>query len=359
MGNCDSQQNNGPTEKDKGKKFSNEVDKEIERKRLQQVKVHKLLLLGPGNSGKSTFFKQLTQIHGGGFKDDEFLSSAKHIQDSIVVQMKNLLMTFIRTENEEFKLNLPPELYDAGMNIANVSPETRLIDVSDDISHLWQDQQIKDAWKNRTNLGVADSAPHFFNDLKRIAVPNYRPTAEDILLARIPTTGIRNKKFEVKGNVFNIFDVGGQRSERNKWIHCFESVHAILFTASLSCYDQMLFEENELNAMHEALELFTVVVNSRYFKKTSVIIFLNKSDLFAEKIKKKPLTICFPEYDGENSFDSAIEYIRLKFKEKYPFASKDLYSHVTCATDRNNVEKVFDDVQHSVVMNALRSNGLV
>eukprot|EP01084_Bolivina_argentea_P269872 458775_1 len=346
---------------DGGRANSKAWDRKLQREKQEAEQVHKLLLLGTGNSGKSTFFKQLTQIHGGGFGDEEFNSASKHIQDSVVVQMKNILNTFKNPENDEFKADLPSELLITGKKVSNLSPEQPLSVVVDEIALLWDDQIIKDAYINRTNLGIADSAPHFLDDLDRIKAPDYRPTPEDILLARIPTTGMRDRKFTIKGSQFNIFDVGGQRSERNKWIHCFDTVHAILFVASLSCYDQSLYEENELNAMDEALELFNIVSNSRYFTHSSLILFLNKSDLFYEKIKNKPLTICFREYEGDNDPDDCIAYITMKFKEQVSAKrdSKSMYTHVTCATDQHNVRKVFDDVQHAVVTNALKHNGLI
>jgi hypothetical protein len=43
-----------------------------------------------------------------------------------------------------------------------------------------------------------------------------------------------------------MFDVGGQRSERKKWIHCFENVTAIVFLVALSEYDQMLYEDDSV-----------------------------------------------------------------------------------------------------------------
>lgn len=43
-----------------------------------------------------------------------------------------------------------------------------------------------------------------------------------------------------------MFDVGGQRSERKKWIHCFEGVTAIIFCASMSDYDLVLAEDEEM-----------------------------------------------------------------------------------------------------------------
>lgn len=52
--------------------------------------------------------------------------------------------------------------------------------------------------------------------------------------------------------------------------------------------------------MHESLHLFNSICNHKFFAATSIILFLNKKDLFEEKIKKVHLSICFPEYDGES-----------------------------------------------------------
>ncbi|KAF1626419.1 Guanine nucleotide-binding protein G(i) subunit alpha-1, partial [Eudyptes filholi] len=105
-----------------------------------------------------------------------------------------------------------------------------------------------------------------------------------------------------------MFDVGGQRSERKKWIHCFEGVTAIIFCVALSDYDLVLAEDEEMastlmlkqeiNRMHESMKLFDSICNNKWFTDTSIILFLNKKDLFEEKIKRSPLTICYPEYAG-------------------------------------------------------------
>lgn len=84
----------------------------------------------------------------------------------------------------------------------------------------------------------------------------------------------------------SIFDVGGQRNERKKWIHCFDDVTAVIFVAAISEYDQVLYEESGQNRMYEALDLFDEICNSRWFKDTSMILFLNKKDLFEQKMKK-------------------------------------------------------------------------
>ena len=180
-----------------------------------------------------------------------------------------------------------------------------------------------------------------------------------------------------------MFDVGGQRSERKKWIHCFEGVTCIIFIAALSAYDMVLVEDDEVvsaqqglsvrtgrrsvetalrargtserghsphsegakgeavlelsvgkreprspgfkarpagrnqagpaaavspvpdslcplqNRMHESLHLFNSICNHRYFATTSIVLFLNKKDVFSEKIKQAPLSICFTDSNGE------------------------------------------------------------
>ena len=50
--------------------------------------------------------------------------------------------------------------------------------------------------------------------------------------------------------------------------------------------------------MQEALQLFDSICNSRWFTDTSIILFLNKTDLFREKIQRVPLSLCFPDYTG-------------------------------------------------------------
>ena len=51
-----------------------------------------------------------------------------------------------------------------------------------------------------------------------------------------------------------MFDVGGQRSERKKWIHCFENVTSIIFCVALSEYDQVLLEESSQVGVADASE---------------------------------------------------------------------------------------------------------
>lgn len=84
----------------------------------------------------------------------------------------------------------------------------------------------------------------FFEEVTRIAAPEYIPTEADVLRARTKTTGIYETRFQMGQLSIHMFDVGGQRSERKKWIHCFENVTSIIFCVALSEYDQVLLEES-------------------------------------------------------------------------------------------------------------------
>lgn len=81
--------------------------------------------------------------------------------------------------------------------------------------------------------------------MERVWDPNYMPTDQDIIRCRAKTTGIVETTFIIGSATYKMFDVGGQRSERKKWIHCFENVTAVLFVVAISGYDQCLVEDRD------------------------------------------------------------------------------------------------------------------
>ncbi|CAL4127184.1 unnamed protein product [Meganyctiphanes norvegica] len=213
--------------------------------------------------------------------------------------------------------------------------------------------------KRSREYQLNDSAAYYLNALDRIARGGYVPTQQDVLRTRVKTTGIVETNFSFKNLNFKLFDVGGQRSERKKWIHCFEGVTAIIFVVALSGYDLVLAEDEEMNRMIESMKLFDSICNNKWFVETSIILFLNKKDLFEDKINKSPLTICFPEYTGNNTYEDAASYIRLKFENlNKRREQKEIYTHFTCATDTTNIQFVFDAVTDVIIKNNLKDCGL-
>merc|ERR1712076_258450 len=79
--------------------------------------------------------------------------------------------------------------------------------------------------------------------------------------------------------------------------------------------------------MQESLKLFDSICNNKWFGDTSIILFLNKKDLFEEKILRSPLTICFPEYAGAQEYGEAAAYIQAQFDQEQVDDERDLLSH--------------------------------
>lgn len=96
-------------------------------------------------------------------------------------------------------------------------------------------------WRSSTT----DKCHSFCNDLDRIWDEAYVPTDQDLLRSRLRTTGITETIFDLGQLTYRMFDVGGQRSERKKWIHCFENVNCLLFLVAISGYDQCLVEDRD------------------------------------------------------------------------------------------------------------------
>ena len=81
-----------------------------------------------------------------------------------------------------------------------------------------------ETWKK-----LIDCAKYFLDQIAIVRQPHYKPTDQDVLRCRVLTQGIFETKFSVEKVNFHMFDVGGQRDERRKWIQCFNDVTAIIF----------------------------------------------------------------------------------------------------------------------------------
>ncbi|XP_058810055.1 G protein alpha i subunit-like [Phymastichus coffea] len=339
---------------------SKKIDKGLRADGERIANEVKLLLLGAGESGKSTIVKQMKIIHETGYSQEE----CKQFRPVVYSNTIQSLMTIIRAMGQlkiDFadpnKLNVSRQFFTiaSSMEEGELNPELAQL-----MKSLWQDAGVRLCLNRSREYQLNDSAAYYLNALDRITLPNYIPTQQDVLKTRIKTTGIVETRFSFKGLHFKMFDVGGQRSERKKWIHCFEDVTAIVFCVALSEYDLVLAEDEEMNRMVESMKLFDSICNSKWFVDTSIILFLNKKDLFQEKIKKSPLTICFPEYTGPNTFEACASYIQMKFENLNKLKEqKQMYSHLTCATDTDNIKFVFDAVTDVIIQNNLSSCGLL
>ncbi|RMZ85917.1 hypothetical protein DV736_g6529, partial [Chaetothyriales sp. CBS 134916] len=342
-----------------GKARNDEIDNQLKRDKMAQRNEIKMLLLGAGESGKSTILKQMKLIHEGGYSRDE-RESFKEIIFSNTVQSMRVILEAMES------LELPLDDQQAEYHVQTIFMQPPQIegdslpaDVGAAIKALWQDAGVQECFRRSREYQLNDSARYYFDSIDRIAAHDYMPDDQDVLRSRVKTTGITETTFIIQELTYRMFDVGGQRSERKKWIHCFENVTTILFLVAISEYDQLLFEDETVNRMQEALTLFDSICNSRWFVKTSIILFLNKIDRFKEKLPVSPMQNYFPDYEGGADYAAACDYILNRFVSLNQTETKQIYTHFTCATDTTQIRFVMGAVNDIIIQENLRMCGLI
>eukprot|EP00967_Tisochrysis_lutea_P121109 scaffold199278_cov33-Tisochrysis_lutea.AAC.2 len=318
--------------------------------------VMKLLLLGAGESGKSTLFKQMKVINKDGYSEDERRAFQGIIWSNTIGSMKNLLDGF-----EKLQIEMPGDVVEAQATLLAETNSKEILtpELGKLIHTLWRHDAVQAVFDRRNEFQLNDSADYYFEAVQRIANPRYLPTTDDVLHSRVRTTGIVQSDFRIHSTTFTMFDVGGQRNERRKWIHCFDHVNAVCFVAAISEFDQVLYEDPTQNRLDESLELFKQVSNSKWFRDTSIILFLNKKDLFEKKLAAgKRLSDYRKDYNGANTPEECTEYLKQLFLKQIKPGGMPCYTHVTTATDTNNVKFVFNAIVNIVLEDNIRSSGL-
>ncbi|ODV96713.1 hypothetical protein PACTADRAFT_15236 [Pachysolen tannophilus NRRL Y-2460] len=315
----------------------------------------KILLLGSGESGKSTILKQMKILHQNGFSQQELRDHRPFVYKNILdcaVTLAKALKEFDMVEQLE-ELKDEDLEYIIGSNVPLLPSECIDQQLAEKILKLVKDPVIDELiQKHGNSFYLMDSANYFFENLERIFDPEYIPSSTDVLRTRKQTSGIFDTVFDMGNLKIHMYDVGGQRSERKKWIHCFYNVTLIIFCVALSEYDQVLLEESTQNRLEESFRLFDSVVNSRWFSRTSVVLFLNKIDIFAEKLASSPLENYFPDYTGGNDVNKAAKYILWRLTQLNR-GRLNIYPHVTQAIDTSNIKLVFAAVKETILENSL------
>jgi len=364
MGPCVSKQDSNPIEQE-GREQSKKIEQAFKKEaKSPQALGLKLLLLGAGDSGKSTFAKQLGFIYG------DLLSSTSYAESFIPSLRENCLhnMRLVVQVLEESGTVIPNGLDSDVQKVKSASALTPV--VANSIFELWNNKQIKEFIQriDDSNLeGGYAGAEYFFENGKRFAENTFRPTKSDILAARVKTTGVSETKFTVQRTNFTVIDVGGQRSERKKWLNHFHSVSAVIFLTAINEYDMVLSEDSKTNRLLESLVLWKALSSSQFFQKTPFILFLNKSDLFKIKITQVPLSDVFSDYDEfvnssnfsheTSNFEKGCHYMRSQFQKH--FDGYIFYFHVTNARDTEVCQKVFNIVQKTILDEVMKAAGIM
>uniref|UniRef100_A0A8C6SLJ8 Guanine nucleotide-binding protein subunit alpha n=1 Tax=Neogobius melanostomus TaxID=47308 RepID=A0A8C6SLJ8_9GOBI len=331
------------------RRIHREIEKQLRSDKYDSRRQLKLLLLGTGESGKSTFIKQMRIIHGKGYSEEDRKGFTRLIYQNIITAIQALADAMATLE-----IN-----YALAHRLLQV--ETHMVSALEPwqvaaIKNVWNDHGVQNCYDRRREYQISDNAQYYLSDLDRLTAPSYVPTLQDILRVRVNTTGIIEYHFDLSNVIFRMVDVGGQRSERKKWIHCFEDVTSLVFLAALSEYDQVL-EDTKENRLKESMALFRTILSYPWFEDSSTILFLNKTDLLEEKIPRSHLATYFPEFSGPTgNAKAAKEFILQMYTNLHRGHEKRLYAHYTCATDTDNIKKVFKSVKDTVKLEKLGQN---
>jgi len=340
----------------------------------------KFLLLGAGESGKSTLFKQMkilfSEQHG--FTPAELQAGVKVVYTNIMSNFK-ILLANCESNTAADDVDLADEIM--GMDDSTTIDKT----VGEKLKSMWADNGVQETWRMRSSFQVQDALAWYMDNIDRIAAPGYLPSNQDLLRARVRTSGIVEAEYNIGGVRIAMFDVGGQRNERKKWIHCFDNVTAVIFVAAISEYDQVLYEDQAVNRQDESVNLFKEMCESKWFRDKSMILFLNKRDIFREKLQFVPFKVVDgPEarnvdYDGpeaipgspssmegtpefEEVYEATTRYLIDLYKRagsNSPKGQREIYVKVTAATDTDQVKVVMESAKDIVLRSNLMDNGFM
>ncbi|KAJ5072380.1 guanine nucleotide-binding protein g(o) subunit alpha [Anaeramoeba ignava] len=320
---------------ERNKKIENYIEKDFEEKQKEV----KILVLGTGESGKTTLIKQMMILFQKGFGDDDRDSYFIAIRQNVIL-FSIALISIVETLN----IKVLDETREIFRQIEKLDKDDLDETSGKLIQKIWADSGLKEAFSRRSQFQVPDSTSYFLDEVIRISDSNYVPSTKDMLYCRIPTTGVNYIKFIHAETPWLVVDVGGQRSERKKWIHQFDDVDTLIFVIAINEFDQTLYEDSSVNRMIESLTLFEQTVNNDFFKKKNCIILFNKMDLFYEKIISQDPSITFPDYQDGNDPEKAKEFIKSKFISVAENLDRKIFCQYTQAIETEKIKEVFDQI---------------
>ncbi|KAF9280048.1 guanine nucleotide-binding protein subunit alpha [Mortierella antarctica] len=302
---------NSRKDQKRAKAVSDAIDKTLraDKERKEKEGGIKLLILGPSETGKTTVLKQLKLLYGRKGLDSERQTYRRVVHlnamKAILALAEGLEQAHIPLEHPENEEHLETVLrLEATLKrysitsigftnpaiprkITDAKAETDMfVEMVPAIKALWADAGIQQTYRTCTQIAIQDSAKYFLDEIDRIAEHDYIPTDDDILQARVRTLAVSEHIFNIDNVTYRIYDVGGQKSLRKYWAPYFDDVDAIIFMAALSAFDQPCEDDPRLNRLQDALALFNSIVNHKLFDQTSIILFLNKIDIFQRKLEE-------------------------------------------------------------------------
>jgi len=350
----------------KSRRQSSLFSRQSVRSSTHRRAVTRAFLVGPGGSGKTTIFKTL-QNSSRVLSEIELKMYKKIIHSNIINGVRDIIELNEVVSKEEIKwegefgdemADIAREIMQEIQVISNSSTGLLLTpELAGLIRALWARDASKSLEKtlfaghHRQCTLTADTLVYFFDDVLRIGQKMYKPSLADCLYAQARTNGIVEQEIvQNQSRTLTLYDAGGQRQERMKWLHVLRWVDLCLFTVSLTGYSQSLFEDHETNRLKEALSLFQNLTSSNLLHNTSIALVFTKKDLLKGRLKMDKFTDYFPGFRGNPlSTEQVINFIKNMFLEamqKQRGKGSDIFGDISVfvinAMDRNEVKQILE-----------------
>eukprot|EP00794_Sanderia_malayensis_P003349 gene3349-3838_t len=310
-----------------------------------------ILILGTPNSGKSTIMRQFRILYGDGFTSAERLASVSVIATNIIESVSTCIGQIDEKDMETRgpKTIALSKLLQTKEDAETVATKhTRNFNAKDFFTlteEVWCAENLQEDFQNQKysfRARISEDG-YFLKRIKEINNSTYIPTDDDLLHMRKITEGVEEFKFTYRNCDFTVIDVGGAKAERRRWINLFSRANMIIYCSSLIDYDLGVEKEQGANGMGDSLTVFESVVNLTYFKDTPLLLFLNKKDLLAKKVKFVDIKETFLDYKGssDNSHE-IVNFLQLNFLNKIKDQSRPVKVHVISATNTRDVKKAFE-----------------
>jgi GTPase SAR1 family protein len=312
-----------------------------------------VVLLGPGESGKTTILNQCCIL----YENDDQLLNGMNIKATLIYQLNEALFQLIslcrdgvEPKNQE-SARIMKDRFPAS------SPLSNNVDLKMQALQLWSDQCVQEAWRNRRNETIiSDGMEYFLAKINTVMDDSWTPTDYDKVRFTKKTNGILKTVFRIRDDLdMCLWDVGGRLSERKKWatLHN-EHFDYIFFVANIADYNRTMYEMNTENSLEDCLNLFGQVVSTKAYENVSIVLIFNKMDLFKEKIVKfGDFAKYFPDYKGApNDVDAVIVFLREMFLDKVStlgcMRTAELFSYEINAIDAESVKHLLEAVTEDI-----------
>jgi len=345
--------------------------------RADEQSIMKILLLGAGETGKSTILKQLQMLYQQEL-DGKFYRN--WLVRNAIASTKGLVQI---AKDQAEKGNGKPVDEEAAKIVDEVDegqpPDQEAIDA---ISKLWESGVLEDAFKENTANPVTwlpDHALYYIGQIKTFCDPKFVPTHSQMLLTRSLTVGVNNVAFsdDVDGAYlmahcpvaaqmlgseeigtacklnWEVIDVGGQRGERRKWMNTLTDALGLIFTFGLSEYAQVLYEDPDTIRMQESLDLFDKWANHQDFARKPVVIAFTKKDIYFKNFDlikfQKFFTDFVPTATGTQEIaQEGIDFIEKKVKGLLKDKRKKVESFRINTTDKDDFFDMLEGLKEIV-----------